>query len=307
MSHYSFEFPYAFLLLGLFWFCSVRCPARTMAIYMPYLHLLLGDKRLRSHWLEIVKWVAIVSFVTALASPVKVTNYNNIKRDAHDIMLVLDSSKSMLDRGFDSDNPKRDKFSAVVAVIKSFINSRRSDRIGIINFASSAFIASPLTFDKSFLNTILEKQKVGLVGSKTAIYDALLQALYILESSDSKSKIAILLTDGMDNMSTTSFGDIEDLLKKSKIKLYIIGIGDDKSLEIEKLKKLAKLGDGEFFLATNNKALAKIYKEINRSETTKIKAQSYKEYTYYYYFPLMIAIVLFLIFVYLKSVKGVAR
>ncbi len=307
MSHYSFEFPYAFLLLPLFWFCFRECRARTMAIYLPYIHVLFGGKRVASKLLDILKWGAIISFVLALASPVKVTKYNNIKKEARDIMLIVDSSKSMLDRGFDNDNPKKDKFSAVIEVVHDFIVKRKNDRIGLINFASSAFIASPPTFDKEYLLSILKKQVVGLVGSRTAIYDSLLEAEYILTGSLAKSKIAILLTDGIDNMSQTTFQEILKVTQKSGIKLYIIGIGGESDLEIEKLQKLAKEANGKFYLVSQKSQLAKIYSEIDKSETSQIESQGYKEYTYYYYFPLVVSIVLFLIYLYLKSVKGITK
>ena len=307
MNHYSFEFPYAFLLLPLFWFCSHLCRARTMAIYLPYIHVLLGEKRVATKLLDILKWGAIISFVIALASPVKVTKYYNVKKEARDIMLIIDSSKSMLDRGFDSNNPKKDKFSAVIEVVNDFIAKRSSDRIGLINFASSAFIASPLTFDKEYLVNILKKQTVGLVGSRTAIYDSLLEAEYILAGSSAKSRIAILLTDGADNMSRTTFRDILELTKKSSIKLYIIGIGEKSDIDTQKLEELAKEAKGRFYLVSQKRELANIYREIDKSETTDIRSEGYKQYTYYYYFPLVVAIVLFLLFVYLRSVKGITK
>jgi Ca-activated chloride channel family protein len=307
MSHYSFEFPYAFLLLVLFWFCFKKCPAKSLAIYLPYIHLFISNKKVKSRWSDIFKWLGLIAFVTALASPVKVEIYNNIKKEARDIMLVIDSSKSMLDRGFDENNPKLDKFSVVRDVVSKFIKDRKGDRIGLINFSSSAFVASPLTFDKSYLEYIISKQRVGLVGSRTAIYDALLQAIYILEKSEAKTKIAILLTDGIDNMSVTKFREIKEAVKKSKVKLYIIGIGSIDDLDVPKLKELASAGRGKFYLATSSSLLENIYKKIDKSETTKIKGESYKQYTYYYYFPLIFAIIFLLLFVYYKSIKGVAK
>ena len=307
MSQYSFEFPYIFLLLPLFWFCQKKCPAKSIAIYFPYIHVLLGDKKIKSRWLEIIKWIAIVALITALASPVKVTKVNNVKQEGRDIMLLIDSSKSMLDGGFDINNPKKDKFSVVKEIVTSFINDRKSDRIGLINFASSAFIASPLTFDKKYVEDILKKQRVGIVGKRTAIYDALIQALYILSNSKTKSKTIILLTDGIDNMSQTRFEELVDVATKSKIKIYVIGIGKEQELDTQKLKQIAFVSRGKFFLASNSDTLKKIYKEIDKSETSKIKAKSYTIYKYYYYFPLIIAIIFFMFYLYFKSVKGIAK
>jgi len=307
MSHFSFEFPYLFLLLIPFWFCIKRCPAKSIAIYLPYIQLLIGKKYLKYRWIELLKAVAILSFFIALASPVKVTKYSNIQKEGRDIVLIIDSSNSMKERGFDINDLNRDKFSAIKDVVLNFIDSRKNDRIGLINFASSAFIASPLTFDKKFLKDILAKQRVGIAGKKTAIYDALLQGLYILENSKAKSKIAILLTDGIDNMSKNSFNEILDLIKHIDVKLYTIGVGENRDVEAQKLEKLAQIGRGRFFLATNKETLNSIYKDIDKSVTTKIKSQSYKEYSYYYYYPLMLSILLLMLYIYIKNTRGVVK
>jgi len=307
MSRYSFEYPFIFLLIFLFWFCFKKCPARNVAIYFPYIHVLFKGKKVKSRWLDILKWVSVILLLTALASPVKVITFNNVKQEGRDLMLIIDSSKSMLDRGFDINDVKKDKFSAVIEVVNDFIKNRKSDRIGLINFASSAFIAAPLTYDKNYLLKILQKQKVGIVGKRTAIYDALIQALYILQNSDTKNKAIILLTDGIDNMSENSFDDTLDVATKSKIKTYIIGIGKKRELDIEKLKQLAFVSGGKFYLATNKDTLSKIYKEIDKLETKKIKARSYTVYKYYYYFPLMFSIIFLMIYVYLKSVRGIVK
>ncbi len=307
MSQFSFEFPYAFLLFPIFAFCIIKCPAKSLSIYLPYINVLIGKKSLKSRWLDFIKWGAVVSIIIALASPVKVTEYKNVKKEGRDIMLIIDSSRSMLDRGFDINNPTKDKFALVTDVVDKFIRDRKNDRIGLINFASSVFIASPLTFDKKYLLDILHKQKVGIAGKRTAIYDALLQGLYVMHKSEAKSKIVILLTDGIDNMSSIKFTDIVNFVKRVGVKLYTIGIGSNKDLEVPKLKALANAGGGKFFMATNNDALKKIYNSIDKSETSKIKTTSYKVYKYYYYFPLMITIILLLIYIYFKSVKGVAK
>jgi len=307
MNQYKFEFPYLFLLIFLFIFCQKKCPARSLAIYFPYVHVLIGSKALKSIWLEVAKWLGIVFFIIALASPVKITTYTNAKEEARDIMLIIDSSESMLKKGFDANNLQKNKFEAVKEVIGDFIAKRKSDRIGLINFASSAFIASPLTFDNDYLEDILKKQRVGLVGKRTAIYDALLQGIYMLQNSDTKSKIAVLLTDGSDNMSKTTFNRLLYFIKKAKIKLYTIGVGDYQDVDAQKLKELAEAGDGKFFMVNNKKALERVYAEIDKSQTTKVKSQTYSVYTYYYYFPLVFSIIFLLLYIYFKSVKGIAK
>ena len=306
MSHFSFEFPYLFLLLPIIWFCQKRCPAKGDAIYFPYVHLFFSSKKIKNRVGELFKWLSIIAIVTALASPVVIKTFQ-AKADARDIMLILDSSESMLEKGFDDKEILKSKFKGVIEVIEDFIKERKSDRIGLITFASGAFIASPLTFDTTYLQDIIKKQKVGIVGKKTAIYDSLLRAIYLLQNSNTKSKIVILLTDGKDNMSSTSFEDILKFLKKTKTKLYVVGIGGKQDLDTKKLTTLAKAAKGEFFIANNKESLKKIYENINKSETSSLKAKTYNVYIYYYYFPLMLSLIFLMFFIYFKSIRGVSK
>jgi Ca-activated chloride channel family protein len=306
MNHFSFEFPYVFLLLPLIWLCQKKCPAKGDAIYFPYVELFFSSKALKNLWGSIFKWLSIIFIITALASPVVVSTFH-AKADARDIMFVLDSSNSMLKKGFDDKNILKSKFQSIIEVLEAFIKKRESDRIGLITFATTASIASPLTFDREYLLNIVKKQKTGLVGEKTAIYDTLIRAIYLLENSKAKSKTIILLTDGNDNISVTTFDEIVSFLKKSHIKLYVIGVGDKRELDIKKLKELAKAGGGEFFFAGSKQSLSKIYEAINKSETSSMKAKTYKVYTYYYYFPLMFSMIFLMFFIYFKSVRGVAK
>ncbi len=307
MSHFNFEYPYVFLLLPLFWICQKKCPPKSEAIYFPYIHILIGGEKFKSLWLEVFKWFTFIMFLFALASPVKKTIYHDVKKNARDIMLILDISDSMKDIGFDLDHPKKRKIDAVKEVVNDFINKRVNDRIGLISFASSAFIASPLTFDKNYLKEILKKQQVGLLGSRTAIYDGLAQSLYLLESDKAKSKVAILLTDGSDNMSTIKFDKLLNFIKKSGIKVYVIGVGAKEDLNINRLKKIANVSHGEFFMVQDKNALFRVYNQIDASEYSKQKAQSFVVYKYYYYFPLIFALISLMLFIYFKSVKGVAK
>jgi len=307
MSQFKFEFPYLFLLLLFFIFCQKKCPARSMAVYFPYIHIIMGSKVLKNRWLIVSKWLGIIFFVTALASPVVVTTFVNARSEARDIMLILDSSESMLEKGFDGNNLDKNKFQAVKEVVSSFIQKRKNDRIGLINFATNTYIVSPLTFDNNYLKDILNKQKVGYVGKRTAIYDALLRSIYILDSSTTDSKIVVLLTDGRDNMSRVDFNKLLSFIKESKIKLYTIGIGENKDVDVEKLGKLAEVGGGKFFMVKDKDTLEKVYKEIDATQVSEVESQSYTVYTYYYYFPLIFSIIFLLIYIYFKSVKGIAK
>ena len=304
MSNITFEYYYAFLLIFIFIYCSKKCPAKGVAIYLPYIQVLIGHKQIKSIWVEITKWIGITALITALASPVSIKEYKRVKKSSIDIMLIVDSSTSMLERGFDNKKLLRAKFDVVMDIINDFVDKRVNDRIGIITFADKAFIASPLTFDKKYLKMVIKEQKVGLAGKHTAIYDALLKSLYLLSNSKAKSKVAILITDGKDTKSVTKYKTIEKFLKKSKVKLYVIGVSQDDKIDTQKLKELAKISKGDFFLTKSKKELSQIYQKINSLEKSEVIASSYKEYKYYYYYPLIIAIIFLTLYIYLKSIRG---
>ncbi|WP_292658810.1 VWA domain-containing protein [Nitratifractor sp.] len=305
MSRFSFEHPWALGLILLFWICSRYCPARTQAIYFPHVRRLLSVHAHRSRWLEILKWIGIVSLLLALASPVLTDEYKQINKQGRDIMLIIDSSDSMRQRGFDPTDPLKSKFDVVKEVVSDFIDKRKNDRIGLINFASVAFVASPLTFEKKFLRQILAMQEPGIAGKRTAINDALLQTYNILNKSDAKSKIAILLTDGIDNASRISFDEIRRLISDSDVKLYTIGIGSYRDFDAPYLKALAQAGHGKFFAASNRQTLQKIYEAIDRLETSKLKSKKIVQHDYLYIYPLFVAILALLFFIYLRTAKGV--
>jgi Ca-activated chloride channel family protein len=305
MSHFSFQYPYVAGILVVFWVCARWCPARTQAIYFPHVHALLSTGRTRSHLMDALKWFGIVSLLFALASPVITQEYKDIKKHGRDIMLVIDSSGSMRQRGFDANNPFKSKFDAVKEVISDFVKQRKNDRLGLINFADAAFVASPLTFEHDFMKNIIAMQRLGLAGQKTAINDALVQTYNVLAKSAAKPKIAILLTDGEDTASRIPHDEALKLAKEAGVRLYTIGIGSLRDFNAPYLKALAKAGKGAFFAASDRAALKNIYAQIDAMETSKIKNKKIVQYTYLYLYPLFVAILSLLGFIYLRTAKGV--
>jgi len=305
MNHFSFQYPYAFVIIFIFWICARWCPARTQAIYFPHVRSLLAVGGGRSRLLDFLKWFGIVSLLIALASPVITKEYKDTKKRGRDIMLVIDSSGSMRQRGFDPNSPFKSKFDVVKEVVSTFVKQRKNDRLGLINFADAAFVASPLTFEHDFLQSVIAMQRLGLAGQKTAINDALVQTYNILNKSDAKTKIAILLTDGEDTASRIGYDEILKLVRSSDIRLYTIGIGSLRDFNAPYLKTLAREGKGAFFTASNRAALQKIYDQIDAMETSKIKNKKIVQYTYLYLYPLLAAILSLLGFIYLRTTKGV--
>jgi len=308
MSQFSFEYPWAFAFLVLFYLCWRYCKEKTEAIFFPHIEQLMVQQKQKSHLLGWLKWGGIVLAVVALASPVLTHHYKKSQRDGRDIVLVLDASDSMAQYGFDVKHLYKSKFEVVKEVVDDFISRRKDDRIGMVTFADISYIASPLTFERAFLHKIAKMQRLGSqigIGKRTAINDAIVQAYALLSKSHAKSKVVILLTDGMDNMSKVSFEALQKMVKAQKVKLYTIGIGDANSYDGAYLKALAKVGGGRAYGAKNATMLREIYEQIDALERSKIEAKQIVEHTYLFVYPLFLAILMLLLFIYLRHHKGV--
>jgi len=305
MSQFSFEYPLLLTLILLFMVCAKFCKERSRAIYFPHVQTLMASSASSSSLLSILKWVGITAAIIALASPVITKSYTNSKKEGRDIVLIIDSSDSMRQRGFDPSDIMRNKFDVVKEVVGDFIETRENDRIGMVTFADIAFIASPLTFEKKFLTDITKMQQMGMAGKRTAINDAVVQSYNLLTKSKAKSKIAILLTDGIDNMSKIPFEEVKSLIEKRDIKLYAIGIGDERDYNGVYLKALADAGKGLAFGARDADTLNKVYEEIDKLEATKIDNKKIVQHTYLYIYPLFLAILSLLLFIYIRNSRGV--
>ncbi|RUM71937.1 MAG: VWA domain-containing protein [Sulfurovum sp.] len=304
MSQFSFEYPLLLLVILFFIVCAQFCKMKMRAIFFPHVKSLMAKNVKRFSWLEVLKWTGIVLAVIALASPVITKSYSHSKKEGRDIVLIIDSSDSMRQRGFDPNDPWKNKFDVVKEVVGDFIEKREQDRIGMVTFADIAFISSPLTFEKKFLTDITRMQELGVAGKRTAINDAIVQSYNLLTKSKAKSKIAILLTDGVDNMSKVPFADVLNLIEKRDIKLYAIGIGDARDYNGKYLQALAKAGKGVAFGARDATTLEEIYKEIDKLEATKIDDKKIVQHTYLYIYPLFIAIFALLFFVYFRDMRN---
>jgi len=305
MNQFSFEYPWLLLVILVFIVCAKFCKERSRAIFFPHVKSLMVQNKTTSSWFNILKWVGIVSAVIALASPVITKSYTNTKKEGRDIVLVIDSSDSMRQRGFDPNDLWKNKFDVVKEVVGDFIDKRENDRIGMITFADIAFIASPLTFEKKFLKDITRMQQMGVAGKRTAINDAIVQSYNLLDKSKAKSKIVILLTDGVDNMSKVPFDDVRNLISSRDIKLYAIGIGDERDYNGAYLQALAKAGKGIAFGASDARTLGRVYEEIDKLEATKIDNKKIVQHTYLYIYPLFLSILSLLLYIYIRNSRGV--
>ena len=298
MDRVVFEYPYAILAIIPFVICAIYCKARFDAIIFPHTSLLsYGIKK--TSFLPILKWISIVCIVTALMSPVIENKIEIEKNKGYAIGLLLDISRSMNAPGYTN------KFAIVKNIVRAFIKKREHDQMGIVVFADFAYVASPLTYDKSMLLKILNHLEVGMAGNRyTAIYDALFFGGKLFVRSNAKSKVIILLTDGENNTQSVPLDVSLRLLKKYGIKVYTIGIGTRGDFNQMELERIAKATGGKFFQATSKEELKDIYAQIDKLEKSEIKSDKFIQKNYLFEYPLFIAFFSLLLYLYLINKRG---
>ena len=232
--------------------------------------------------------------VVALARPQQIEQNVRTSSEGIDIMLAIDVSASMLARDFEPD-----RITAAKEVAGSFISDRYGDRIGLVAFAAEAFTQSPLTTDQSTLQTLLAQIRSGLIDdSGTAIGNGLATAINRLRESDAKSKVVILLTDGVNNRGEIAPLTAAEIAKAQNIRVYTIGVGTEgmapypavdmfgnitfvkQKVEIDEktLTAMAEMTGGRYFRATDNAKLKAIYDEINQLEKSKVEVTEHLSY-----------------------------
>ena len=283
MSNVTFEYPLVFLLLLLFLGCSKWCRPKGVSLYFPNMPLLQKVAK-KSQWLlNTLKVLAFVALVVALASPVREDDVIVKNDKGYEISLILDASGSM---------EEYNKFGIVKEIVKEFVDQRKHDKLALSIFADFAYVAVPLTYDKKSIKRLLERIDVGIAGrQRTALNEALFLSSNLFKSSKAKEKIAILLTDGMDNTGTIPLEVAIKTAKKYGIKVYTVGVGNaGQDFNPAVLQKIAQATGGEYFSANTIERLKEIYKVINRLEKSEIKADKYVKKTYYFQYALALAL-----------------
>ena len=311
MDSLSFEYPYIFLLIFIFWICSFYCKAKEEAIFFPHLDLIQKSSTTSGMLLEILKWLSIILAITALASPIKKMHIKTQNRSGYSIVLALDASGSMRlgfgkGRSFYVPKDKNNtKFNTSIKLAKEFIKKRESDELGLVVFGDFAYVASPLSFDTKILNEILEKLKVGVAGSNyTVINDALFISSKLFNYTKAKTKIIILVTDGQSRGEHIPKDVVLKYINDNGIKVYTVGIGKRGDFDEKYLKKIAKSSGGSFFSAYSKDDLKSVYKKIDALEKSNIRAKSYIKKSYYYEYPLFFAFLSLLLYGFLLNKRA---
>lgn len=246
-------------------------------------------ERLR-HLPAILRALAVGLLIVALARPQTYSSGENVSTEGIDIVMALDISGSMI-----SEDLKPNRVEAAKKVIDHFIDGRPNDRIGLVVFARQAFTQCPLTIDHNVLKKLLSKVEPGMVPDGTAIGNGIADAVNRLKDSKAKSRVIILLTDGVNNAGEIDPQTAAEIAKTFGIRIYTIGVGTEGEapypvqtpfgkryqmvpVQIDEglLQKIADVTGGEYFRATDNKTLRNIYNKIDKLEKTKIEVTSYR-------------------------------
>ena len=249
------------------------------------------------YWLRplpiVLRMVAVALFIVALARPVNITEEHETTTDGIDIVMAMDISGSMLARDFTPD-----RLTSAKHLAAEFVANRRGDCIAVVAFAGEAFTQAPLTSDQAVVETMLSRLRSGVVEDGTAIGNGLATAVNRLRESGAKSKVVILLTDGVNNRGQISPLMAAEIARDMGIKVYTIGVGTrgrapypavdmfgnkttvmaDVEIDEELLREISSMTGGKYYRAVNDEALREIYAEINELETSKVQVTNYQTY-----------------------------
>lgn len=240
----------------------------------------------------VLKTAAIALIIVAIARPRSSEELERIDTEGIDIVLAMDVSSSMLARDF-----KPDRLSAAKDIAIEFISQRPYDRMGIVVFAGESYTQCPLTADRATLINMMKEVQTDLIEDGTAIGNGLATAVARMKDSDAKSRVVILLTDGVNNMGEITPQTAAEIAQTYGIRVYTIGVGargtapypvmtpwgpDVQNIEVEideeLLQGIADATGGKYFRATDNTKLAEIYGEINKMEKAKTTVDSFPIY-----------------------------
>lgn len=249
--------------------------------------------RQRTHFLPFaLRLIALSFFILALARPQGHIGYEEISKEGIDIVLAFDMSSSMYAKDF-----KPNRLEASKEIMKEFIQQRENDRFGLVVFAGESVTRSPLTTDRTRLIQRIDEIKIGQIPDGTAIGLGLATAVNRIKKSEAKSKVIILLTDGVNNMGEISPSTAGQIAKTFGIRVYSIGVGTTGmaptpvsmlpngqfiyenmpvKIDEELLKGISTITGGKYFRANNEAKLRAIYDEIDQLEKTKIQVTQFE-------------------------------
>jgi len=247
-------------------------------------------------FLTSLRWLTLALCIVALAQPMLTKSETKVTASGVDIVVAIDMSGSMQSEDFEINGEPANRLVMAKDVLKKFIEKRPSDRIGLVAFATQAYIAAPMTLDHDFLLKNLERLQIGTIDeSQTAIGSGLSTAINRLRDLKSKSKIVILMTDGQNNAGKIEPMTAAEAAQTLNVKVYIIGVGtrgmgkvpvfmggrkvgyrpQPVDIDEDTLQKIANMTKGKYYRADNSEKFKSIYAEIDKLEKTEAEVKKF--------------------------------
>jgi Ca-activated chloride channel family protein len=296
------EFLFLLLVIPILIYWYVRKQSKSQSdIQFSAVDVFKTIKRTSAEWLRHVLFVlrilAIALLIVGFARPQKLSRGENIYTEGIDIVMVLDISGSMLAEDF-----RPNRIEAAKQVAGEFIEGRTTDRIGLVVFSGQSFTQCPMTADYGVIRNLLTQVKSGMIEDGTAIGMAISTGVGRLKDSKAKSKVMILLTDGINNRGAVDPITAAQMAQTFGIRIYTVGVGSmgeapypvqtplgvqyatiPVEIDEKMLKEIADMTGGKYFRATDNKKLRQIYSEIDKMEKTRVEVKEYRRYQELFY------------------------
>ena len=306
-DNFQFAYPYVAILALAPFLIYWLLPAiknRSTALIYPYFKSsahTANQKPKKAAYVKKRSWLASICMyiiwlllLLAMASPELVGKPEKKIKTSRNFLILADLSFSMANKDWEIDGKPVTRWKGVKDIMQDFIIRRESDKMGLIFFASNAYIQAPFTTDLKTVSTMLDEADVGMAGQMTNIGKAVVKGMDMFERDTIQSKVMLLLTDGVDSGTEILPLDAANMAKKKSAVIYTVGIGDPGSsssdLDERTLTEMAELTGGKYFRAKDAEALESIYKELDLLEPVEYEDETYTPKTLLYHYPLGVAL-----------------
>lgn len=316
-DNFEFAYPWLFLLIPIplliYWFLPAIRIRSASLLFPGYENVLnyTGQKPKKSAMIKrrgFVRWMILfISWsllICAMATPQLVGEPEMKVKTSRNFLILSDISFSMAQKDWEVDNAKVSRWEAVKKLMHEFISKRKGDRMGLIFFGSAAYIQAPFTPDLATVDKMLEEADVGMAGQMTRIGKAIAKGVKMFNQDTIKTKVMLILTDGVDDGMDVLPLDAADLAQKDSVIIYTLGIGNPgtkgSDLDEKTLQEIAEITRGKYFLAKDVAELENVYAELDELEPIEYEERQNRPVTLLYIYPLgasmaiLLALALFL-------------
>jgi Ca-activated chloride channel family protein len=323
--HFEIAYKWIFLLAPLPLLVYALLPAlrkRRLALITPVFMRaadLSGQKLQKRAWItrrNILGWITLtlcwICLLAAASSPRLIGEPEKQTKLVRSFLIAADISFSMAERDWVVGGKRMTRWEAVRSIMKDFVGQRKSDQIGLVMFATHAYLQAPLTVDLPTITWLLDETEVGMAGQMTSLGEAIGYSIKVFRNDTIKQKVMLLLTDGVDSGEDIAPLDAAQAARKDSITIYTLGIGKARgsggyNIDEKGMTEIATMTGGKYFNAMNEGELKKVYDELNKLEPVEYEDQQYKPVQLLYHYPLIAAVTMGLLFHFINGMVHLFR